>query len=77
MSRTAFAPKSSHNGNRWLAKHESDAQTTIWESLQAIENYIARDNPSAAIELWLSIDDQVSRLTDPNFPRRRDREQTR
>lgn len=41
-----------------------------WESLQAIEDYIAHDNPSAAIDLWLSIDDQVSRLADPNFPRR-------
>jgi len=44
-----------------------------WESLQAIEDYIAHDNPSAAIDLWLSIDDQVSRLSDPNFPRRRGR----
>ena len=44
-----------------------------WESLQAIEDYIAHDNPSAAIDLWLSIDDQVSGLTDPNFPRRRGR----
>lgn len=44
-----------------------------WESLQAIEDYVAHDNPSAAIDLWLSIDDQVSRLADPNFPRRRGR----
>jgi plasmid stabilization system protein ParE len=44
-----------------------------WESLQAIEDYIAHDNPSAAIDLWLSIDDQVSKLSDPNFPRRRGR----
>lgn len=44
-----------------------------WESLQAIEDYIAHDNPSAAIDLWLSIDDQVSQLADPNFPRRRGR----
>lgn len=44
-----------------------------WESLQAIEDYIAHDNPVAAIDLWLSIDDQVSRLSDPNFPRRRGR----
>ena len=44
-----------------------------WESLQAIEDYIAHDNPSAAIDLWLSIDDQVSKLADPNFPRRRGR----
>jgi len=44
-----------------------------WESLQAIEDYIAHDNPSATIDLWLSIDDQVSRLADSNFPRRRGR----
>jgi plasmid stabilization system protein ParE len=44
-----------------------------WESLQAIEDHIARDNPSAAIDLWLNIDDQVSQLSDPNFPRRRGR----
>jgi len=45
----------------------------FWESLQAIEVYIAHDNPSAAVALWLGIDDQVSRLSDPNFPRRRGR----
>ena len=44
-----------------------------WESLQAIEDHVAHDNPSAAIDLWLSIDDQVSQLSDPNFPRRRGR----
>jgi toxin ParE1/3/4 len=44
-----------------------------WESLQAIEDYIAQDNPSAALDLWLYIDDQVSKLSDPNFPRRRGR----
>ncbi len=44
-----------------------------WESLQAIEEFIAHDNPIAAIDLWLSIDDQVSKLADPNFPRRRGR----
>lgn len=43
------------------------------ESLQAIEDHIAHDNPSAAIDLWLSIEDQVSKLSDPNFPRRRGR----
>ena len=43
------------------------------ESLQAIEDHVAHDNPSAAIDLWLSIDDQVSQLSDPNFPRRRGR----
>ena len=44
-----------------------------WESLQAIEDYIAHDNPLAASDLWLGIDEQVSLLADPNFPRRRGR----
>lgn len=44
-----------------------------FESLDAIEDYIAQDNPSAAVDLWLTIDDQVSKLADPNFPRRRGR----
>ena len=48
-------------------------QPLYWESLQAIEDYIAHDNPGAAIDMWLSIDDQVSKLADLNFPRRRGR----
>jgi plasmid stabilization system protein ParE len=44
-----------------------------WESLQAIEDFVAKDNPTAAVDLWLTIDDQVSLLADPNFPRRRGR----
>ena len=44
-----------------------------WESLQAIEDYIAHDNPLAASDLWLGIDEQVSLLADPYFPRRRGR----
>jgi toxin ParE1/3/4 len=44
-----------------------------WESLQAIEDFVAKDNPIAAVDLWLTIDDQVSLLADPNFPRRRGR----
>ena len=44
-----------------------------WESLQAIEDDIAHDNPLAASDLWLSIDEPVSLLADPNFPRRRGR----
>lgn len=44
-----------------------------WESLQAIEDFVAKDNPTAAVNLWLTIDDQVSLLADPNFPRRRGR----
>lgn len=44
-----------------------------WESLQAIEDFVGKDNPTAAVDLWLTIDDQVSLLADPNFPRRRGR----
>lgn len=52
---------------------------TIWrvirrpeyrEDLDAIEAWIAQDNPSAAIDMWLLIDEQVDQLADPNFPRR-------
>lgn len=38
--------------------------------LDAIEAWIAQDNASAAIDMWLLIDAQVDRLVDPNFPRR-------
>ena len=48
-------------------------QPLYFESLNAIEDYIAQDNPSAAVDLWLNIDEQVSKLSDPNFPRRRGR----
>jgi toxin ParE1/3/4 len=41
-----------------------------WESLQAIHDHIALDNAVAASDLWFHIDDQVSQLSDPNFPRR-------
>jgi toxin ParE1/3/4 len=41
-----------------------------WESLQAIHDHIALDNPIAASDMWLHIDDQVSKLSDSNFPRR-------
>jgi toxin ParE1/3/4 len=36
----------------------------------AIEGWIAQDNASAAVVMWLLIDDQVEQLADPNFPRR-------
>ncbi len=39
-------------------------------SLDAIEAYIAQDNPLAATDMWLLIDEQVQNLADPNFPRR-------
>jgi plasmid stabilization system protein ParE len=41
--------------------------------LDAIESYIAQDNPAAAVGLWLHIDDQVAKLVDPKLPRRRRR----
>ena len=41
--------------------------------LQAVYDYIAQDNPDAALALLLHIEDQVDSLTDPNFPRRKGR----
>jgi toxin ParE1/3/4 len=41
------------------------------EDLDAIEAWIARDNPAAALSMWLRIDEQLDRLADPNFLRRR------
>jgi plasmid stabilization system protein ParE len=40
------------------------------EDLDAIETWIAQDNPAAAADMWLLIDEQVDKLADPNFPRR-------
>ena len=40
------------------------------DDLDAIEAWIARDNVSAAVAMWLLIDDQVEQLADPDFPRR-------
>lgn len=40
------------------------------EDLDAIAVWIAQDNPGAAIDMWLLIDEQVDQLADPNFPRR-------
>ncbi|MEO6016921.1 MAG: type II toxin-antitoxin system RelE/ParE family toxin [Polaromonas sp.] len=40
------------------------------EDLDAIEEWIARANQNAALEMWLLIDEQVDSLADPNFPRR-------
>ena len=48
-------------------------QPTIPKSdrlLYAIAAWIAQDNASAAVAMWLLIDDQVEQLADPNFPRR-------
>ncbi len=38
--------------------------------LDGIEAYIAKDNPRAAADLWLDIDEQVDKLADPKFPSR-------
>lgn len=46
---------------------------TYRDDLIAIADYIAQDSPSAAARLRLAIDDQVSKLADPNFPRRHGR----
>lgn len=43
------------------------------DDLNAVEAYIASDNPRAAREMWLLIDEQVDQLADPNFPRRKGR----
>jgi toxin ParE1/3/4 len=43
---------------------------SYYDDLAAIEAEIAKDNPTAAVDLWLSIDDQVAKLADENFPRR-------
>jgi len=37
--------------------------------LDAIQAWVAKDNPLAALDLWLGIDTQVDGLSDPNFPR--------
>lgn len=43
---------------------------TYQDDLNAIETRIAKDDPGAGIDLWFHIDDQVSLLADPNFPRK-------
>jgi toxin ParE1/3/4 len=40
------------------------------QDLDAIEAWIAQDNASAAIDMWLLIDGQVDLLADSHFPRR-------
>ncbi len=47
--------------------------TSYLADLNAIEAFIAQDNPLAASDMWLHIDDQVAKLSDPKFPRRRGR----
>lgn len=41
--------------------------------LQDIYGYIEQNNPDAAMNMLLLMDDQVDSLRDPNFPRRRGR----
>ena len=43
---------------------------TYQDDLNAIEARIALDNPSASVDMWFLIDDQVESLGDENFPRR-------
>jgi plasmid stabilization system protein ParE len=35
-----------------------------------MQAWVAKDNPLAALDLWLWIDTQVDGLSDPSFPRR-------
>ena len=43
---------------------------TYRDDLRALAAHVAQDSPAAAARLRLAIDDQVSKLADPNFPRR-------
>ena len=47
-----------------------DRRPEYRQDLDAMEAWIAQDNASAAIDMWLWIDAQVEHLADPNFPRR-------
>jgi toxin ParE1/3/4 len=47
-----------------------DRTESYREDLDAIEAFIAKDNPSAALDMWFHIDDQVEKLADSKFPRR-------
>nr|WP_315209838.1 type II toxin-antitoxin system RelE/ParE family toxin [uncultured Albidiferax sp.] len=54
----------------WLAVVRSDQYLL---DLMAMHDTIAMDNPDAAMDMFLDIDDQVTHLADPNFPRRKGR----
>jgi len=43
------------------------------DDLDIIVEHIAPSDPQAAFDLWQLIDEQVERLADPNFARRRGR----
>lgn len=40
------------------------------QSLRKLAAIVAKDNPRAAAKLRINIDDQVTQLADPNFPRK-------
>ena len=40
------------------------------QSLRDLAAILAKDNPRAAAELRINVDDQVTQLADPNFPRK-------
>ena len=40
------------------------------QSLRNLAAIVAKDNPRAAAKLRINIDDQVTQLADPNFPRK-------
>jgi toxin ParE1/3/4 len=40
------------------------------DDLEKVEARIAEDNAAAVLNMWLHIDDQVTLLADPNFPRK-------
>lgn len=42
--------------------------TSYRQSLRDLSAQVAKDNPRAAARLRINIDDQVSQLSDPNFP---------
>ena len=46
---------------------------TCHDDLDAIEAYIAQDNPKAGADMWLYIDDQVYILADPTIYRNKGR----
>ena len=40
------------------------------QSLRELAAIVAKDNPRATAKLRINIDDQVTQLADPNFPRK-------
>ena len=52
------------------AHYQVDKMPRYLDDLTKIEIHIAQENPLAAVQMWLHIDEQVDLLSDPNFPRR-------